>query len=120
MSKVVRMSSARFEEIVDTQIEKCRQMILKKAEEYAADEDRLHNFRVAAALEGTSLRQALAGMMVKHVVSIYDMCFSYEDYTMAMWEEKIGDNLNYLFILKAVITEDLELLEAQLKFPLAS
>lgn len=46
-----------------------------KAGEYATD-DRLHNFKVAAELEKTSPQAALAGMMAKHTVSIYDMCRS--------------------------------------------
>ena len=45
---------------------------------------------------------ALAGMMAKHIISIYDMCFSdRKTFELAVWEEKITDSLNYLFLLKA-------------------
>lgn len=99
------MDNQTFQQILDAQIEKCRNTMAGKAEEYADDVDRLHNFRVAAALENCTMEQALAGMMVKHTVSIYDMISSGADFPMAEWEEKIGDHLNYLFLLKAIVVE---------------
>ena len=54
-------------------------------------------------------QRALAGMMAKHIISIYDMCFTdRKTFELAVWEEKITDSLNYLFLLKAVIKEELE------------
>ena len=48
----------------------------------------------------------LAGMMAKHIISLYDMCFDdVGSYDMDTWEEKITDSLNYLFLLKAVVKE---------------
>ena len=48
-------------------------------------------------------------MMAKHIISIYDMCFTdQKTFELAVWEEKITDSLNYLFLLKAVIKEELE------------
>lgn len=96
------MQTEQFEKIIESQIERCRNTLVTKAVEYAT-EDRLHNFRVAAELAGTTPRQALAGMMAKHTVSIYDMCNSTEDYSEEMWNEKIGDHLNYLLLLRAVV-----------------
>ena len=60
---------------------------------------------MAAELEGVTMAQALAGMMAKHTVSIYDMCRSGEEYPLWLWEEKITDHLNYLFLLNAVVRE---------------
>ena len=51
-------------------------------------------------------QRALAGMLAKHIVSIYDMCFAEETvYPMDTWDEKITDSLNYLFLLKAIVKE---------------
>lgn len=71
--------------------------------------DRLGAFKSAAALQHTTPQRALAGMMAKHIISIYDMCFTdRKTFELAVWEEKITDSLNYLFLLKAVIKEELE------------
>ena len=45
-------------------------------------------------------------MLSKHIVSLYDMSFvGVDHYDMAVWEEKITDALNYLFILMAILKE---------------
>ena len=79
--------------------------LIQKAKEYAVDGDRLHNFKVAAAVQGISPMAALAGMMAKHTVSVYDMIGTGETYPMELWEEKIKDNINYLFLLWALLQE---------------
>jgi hypothetical protein len=99
------MKNEQFNKIVSEQLERCTNILCSKAKEYAT-EDRLHNFKVAAALQGLTPRQALAGMMAKHSVSIYDMATSTEQFSMAMWEEKITDHMNYLLLLKAIIEEE--------------
>ena len=40
-----------FERIVEEQINKCREVLIIKAREYAT-EDRLHNFKIAGVMEG--------------------------------------------------------------------
>ena len=45
-------------------------------------------------------------MLSQHIVSLYDMSFvGVDHYDMAVWDEKITDSLNYLFILTAIIKE---------------
>jgi hypothetical protein len=98
------MNTQRFEEILNAQIKRCTDTLIVKAREYATD-DRLHNFKTAAVLQGITPVQALAGMMAKHTISIYDMCASGKDYPEAMWDEKIGDSINYLLLLRALVEE---------------
>jgi len=98
------MRSDEFEAIFEKQVELCREVLVSKAREYATS-DRLHNFRVAATLQQESPAQALAGMLAKHIVSIFDMVADDGYYTVDQWDEKIGDALNYLFLLKAVVLE---------------
>ena len=46
-------------------------------------------------------------MLAKHIVSLYDMCYAdREVYEISIWEEKITDSLNYLFLLRAIIEEE--------------
>lgn len=100
------MNSADFVDALDEQVKICEEMLGAKAAEYATDDDRLHNFKVAAALKGETPKQALAGMMAKHTVSIYDMIRDDVDAPMVVWIEKISDHLNYLFLLKALVVEE--------------
>ena len=76
-----------------------------KAKEYATGGDRLHNFRVAAAFQGITEEQALMGMAAKHLVSIRDMVFDGQKHTIPLWEEKIKDSINCLFLLWAMVCE---------------
>lgn len=99
------MQIAEFEEILDNQIKTIRDMLVGKRDEYAGDEDVLHNFRNAANLTGETLEQALAGMMVKHTVSVYDMIATGEHFPLDKWSEKITDHLNYLILLRAIVEE---------------
>lgn len=100
------MNQQEFEKIFRDQVALCEATLLRKGSEYAKEADRLHNFKVAAALQGENTNQALGGMLAKHIVSIYDVIQSNQPVTLEYWNEKIGDAMNYLFLLKAVIIEE--------------
>ena len=95
-------------EIFSRQVGLCYKTLQQKAQEYTGDDpDRLGAFKAAAALQHCTPSRALAGMLAKHIVSLYDMCFADSvSYDMDTWEEKITDSLNYLFLLKAIVKED--------------
>ena len=99
------MNTTTFERLFEDQVNRSRSVLVSKAKEYAT-EDRLHNFKVAAALEGKTQEQALAGMMAKHTVSVYDMAESGLAYPIELWQEKITDHINYLFLLNAIVREE--------------
>lgn len=98
------MNSTTFNTLLDRQMQRCESILNIKAEEYATV-DRLHNFKVAAELQGITPRAALAGMMVKHTVSIYDMCSSVKEFSFETWNEKITDHINYLILLQALVMD---------------
>lgn len=100
------MTPERFEVLINKQMDTCFDVLVRKASEYAT-EDRLHNFRAAAAVEGITPRQALAGMMAKHTVSVYDMCRD-GHYSLDQWAEKITDSINYLLLLWALVVDEEE------------
>ena len=63
--------------VFDGQVALCREILQKKTKEYTGgDTDRLGAFKAAAALQHTTPERALAGMLAKHIVSLYDMCFA--------------------------------------------
>lgn len=100
------MNHADFQKVFEDMVAHCEEVLGAKNKEYASDEDKLHNFKIAADLEGVTVPQACGGMMVKHIVSIYDMIGSNKTFTMDQWNEKIGDALNYLFLLKAILVAE--------------
>ena len=92
----------------EDRVQKCRDTLIVKAKEYATD-DRLHNFMVSADFMGVSPEQACLSFMTKHLVSISDMCGDStqgKSHTLEIWDEKIGDALNYLFLLSALVCRD--------------
>ena len=101
------MQTDRFENILDAQIKRVRDVLVVKAAEYAT-EDKLANFKKVAHLRGCGLPQAVLGMMAKHTVSIFDMVESGKPYNMALWDEKITDHINYLILLRAALVENAE------------
>lgn len=102
------MNNEEFEKVFETIVDQMRQVLLKKAGEYATDDDRLHNFRVAAAFQGCTEQQAALGFLTKHLVSISDMVSqgTFKAFPLAVWDEKIGDALNYLVLLRAIVEEE--------------
>ena len=100
------MTTRTFEMVMEKQFNICRNLLILKNQEYSGLEDeRFHSFLVAAALQHETPKQALAGMMAKHTVSIYDMCNGGE-YSLEKWDEKITDSINYLLLLKALVEEE--------------
>ena len=98
------MNTKQFDKIINKTIDNCKNVLCSKAKEYAT-EDRLHNFKIAATLQGITPLQALQGMATKHTVSIADMIASGQAYSSEMWDEKIGDSINYLLLLRALVED---------------
>lgn len=102
------MDNQEFDEILERRIELIRSVLKSKAKEYAIT-DRLHNFNRAARMLEIPRQKALAGMMSKHWVSILDILDNFgkgEPPAIGMIEEKIGDAINYLILLEAMLKED--------------
>jgi len=111
------MDSNNFNRNIEARIESCKATLIKKAGEYATDGDRLHNFQVAAKLQGITPREALGGMMAKHTVSVYDLIRQPELASPEMWTEKLGDHLNYLLLLSALVEEEQNQLDFEKDVP---
>ena len=98
-----------FSKVVDNRIEKIIGTLQKKAIEYSGDGDRFHNFNVAARIIGSTPEKALQGMMLKHLVSVFDLVewaqTGDERLSESMIDEKIGDLINYLILLEAMLKQ---------------
>lgn len=98
-----------FNNLLELQFETCKAVLNKKAKEYApnVEGDRLEAFKTAANLQHKTPIQALAGQMSKHTISLFEMAERECD-DMDLWEEKIVDSINYLFLLKGLLIDAYE------------
>lgn len=103
------MTSKEFNQVIKNRILKIENVLSKKSQEYSSEEDRFHNFKVAARIKNSTPEQALHGMMLKHEVSIMDLInYSETDpsrITQKLVDEKIGDMINYLILLEGMFIE---------------
>lgn len=102
------MDNHDFEEYIKETVDRSLNTLFAKADAYTdPDGDRLRNFKVAAELQHTTPVKALAGMMAKHTVSVYDLIDKSDEEWIdwKTWYEKIGDSINYLLLLSALIHE---------------
>lgn len=102
------MKAEKFNEVVEERISKIKSTLVRKAAEYSSDDDRLHNFKVAARINGETPEKALWGMMSKHLVSVIDIISGTSAGKLPnadMRDEKIGDAINYLILLEALLIE---------------
>jgi len=97
-----------FEKVLTDRLIAIKAVLGKKAGEYARGDDRLHNFKRVAAVKGCTAADACIDGFCKHLVSILDMVDDLGKGTknpVALWDEKIGDAINYLILLEAIIKE---------------
>lgn len=109
------MTAVEFDAILSARLAKAREVLAAKAGEYATDADRLHNFKraaawfpLAAASAETDAADACCGMMRKHWVSLTDLIdrkAAGHALPPALIDEKVGDAVNYLILLEALLRE---------------
>ena len=99
------MTNEAFEALLENRIQACRYILTTKAKEYAGPTDRLWNFKRSAAILGCTPEEACIGFLTKHLTSIFDMVQSGEWHATPQWDEKIGDAINYLILLEALVKE---------------
>ena len=101
------MTREDFSRRVEKRIDLVRQTLLTKHKEYAKDDNVFRNFDEAAgglSLHGSSA-EVLWSYMTKHLVSIKDIVADNKPVDAAVVSEKIGDVINYLILLEAMLNE---------------
>lgn len=113
------MNMEKFNKIFEERVIKSRKTLAFKGGEYSTDIDKLHNFKRAGKMENCTPEKALVGMWTKHIISLLDIVDTIDrdeaealiqvcvgnGLTVGMLEEKIGDAINYLILLEAMIKE---------------
>lgn len=99
------MTHDQFDALLERRIDRMRATLASKAGEYAAGGDRLHNFNRASVLRGKPAPSVLLGLLIKHWVSLEDLVdgLKHGPLSEAVIDEKVGDAVNYLVLLEAVL-----------------
>ena len=101
------MTREDFSRRVEKRVDLIRQTLLTKHKEYAKDDNVFRNFDEAAgglSLHGSSA-EVLWSYMTKHLVSIKDIVADNKPVDSAVVSEKIGDVINYLILLEAMLNQ---------------
>lgn len=99
------MDTKEFNEVLERRITTLRSTLQSKGEEYTVANDRLQNFKDAAAFLHISPEQALWGFVTKHIVALNDFLSCPGTMTRKEFEDKAGDIIAYMVLLDGLITE---------------
>ena len=105
------MNEKEFNDILNSRLEKVKNVLAIKAKEYVRNEDRLHNFNVGARLENKHPTAVLHGMMLKHYISYLDILKDIQEgkeVKRELIDEKIGDLINYLILQECVFISSIK------------
>ena len=98
----VSVSHEEFEKLFEERVQKCKSVLVKKSKEYAPGEDKMHNFNEAARILNTTPEKIAFMYMMKHFQSFMDIVMNNREVTEDVWDEKLGDLINYLFLIDAM------------------
>ena len=98
----ISLTDEQLESLIEERIKKCKDVLLKKSEEYSSDSDRMRNFNTAGRMLGMPPYRVAFMYMVKHFESVYEIVVNDQPTSPALWEEKITDLINYLLLIDAM------------------
>lgn len=104
---MVKITEQEFERLFEERIEKCKNVLAVKAEEYSSDEDKMRNFNVAGRMLGVPPYKIAFYYMMKHFESVYEIVIEDKKVSRDVWDEKVGDLLNYIFLIDAMVVKAL-------------
>ena len=103
------MKQDAFDIIVKNRLEFCTSLMINKSVEYSGTEDKLENFKIAAAIDGETPEQALWGMWKKHIASIIKIHKDFREKgiipSQELITEKYTDSINYHILSEALFEE---------------
>lgn len=105
------MNQQEFDKILEKRLTITRDVLAAKGKEYkeVGKRDRLHNFNRGAEMEKTTRERYLRSLWLKHLVLLFDIIDDWQEdkVTTEIIDEKIGDSINYLILLEAMLKEDI-------------
>lgn len=114
------MDHTTFKRLVINRLNCCNEVLTLKDKEYSSSEDRLHNFKQAGKSRNCTPVKALDGMMMKHIISFWDIVDRMENDSSyvppkELVAEKLGDMINYTLLAEGLIEDRREELETPLE-----
>lgn len=105
-----RFTQEELNEVVQEFKEHSADLLQRKGEEYASEEDRLKNFRTVAEMMDLDPEEVCANYLLKHIQSLalsvrtgeFDWVWRDEDGDEGL-KQRVADAINYLFLLAAII-----------------
>lgn len=95
-----------FELVLANRIDLIKTVLSQKAEEYSSIGDRLYNFKMGAVLARQSPKEYLWSLATKHLTNVMDIALGNLPNNKELVSEKIGDLINYLILLEALLSEE--------------
>lgn len=100
------MTHEEFNTLVNKRFNKCKKTLLAKANDYATDEERLQNFKDGAVFTCSTPAWYALALVTKHLMALRDLIIlRQDDITQEIIDEKLGDIVNYMLLLEAILTE---------------
>jgi hypothetical protein len=101
MLKECRMSHEEADKYIEDAVLHIHNTLAVKGKEYTRNDDRMHNFNVAARMRGITREQAIDGMRLKHETSVCDIRNDLATGiipSVELVKEKFGDTINYYLL----------------------
>lgn len=114
------MDSQKFNQLIEQQLNYCKELLSSKNDEYAKKTDRLSNFRQPSSLLGMCPAEVAFCYDTKHIASIQKIVHEISQGkfpTKELWREKITDYINYGLLMNACVMETLDKEEEQEYYP---
>lgn len=97
------MNSSEFKSFLKQKQALAPRTMTTKADEYATDDNRFHNFEISNILQSLVARpspeRAAWNIGSKHMASIIDILNSDDTYSSGYLDEKFGDLINYIYLI---------------------
>lgn len=103
------MTQEKFNSFAKNFVKQTTSVLYAKGKSYALNKnDRLEHFKSAAEYLNTTPQDACLAQATKHFISIRDMVCANNgiEFSPEQWDEKIGDAINYLVLLRAIVAEE--------------
>ena len=102
------MTTEQFDKILSETMKEVVSTIGTKGAEYTVTDDRLKNFKDAGRLLGCHPEAALLSFVSKHIIALKDLTVELNNGRLrpeAQWDEKTGDIIAYMVLLRALLSE---------------
>lgn len=100
------MNNNKFTEVVLGIVDECKELLIKKGEDYSTDKDRISHFKDAERFTSLSRWQVWEALFFKHIQGIRTYMKSGRKGLNEDIHHRIRDAINYLIILEAMLVEE--------------